>query len=132
MKAVINFQLLEDIQSYSFDPGFISKISERYRDVTCFDLDQLSGARTFEYALKVIAEADIVLFIISGKSNDRPYNLYSIAEAAFKKMDKFYVMDTLKDDKIVQYFRPLGKKFLSGKEWSEQEAFIINVLSPQT
>lgn len=132
MKAVINFQLLEDIQAYDFTPGILKEIRANYRSLTFFDLDQLSDSRIIEFALQLIAEADTVLFIISGKSNERPYNLYRIAEVAIKRKETFYVMDTLNDEKLFRYFGPLGKNFWTGKDDLKQESFITSALLPQT
>lgn len=132
MKAVINFQLLEDIHAYEFVPSNEFQIRDRFKNVTFFDLDQLSDHRLFEHARLLINEADTILLIVSGERNEKSYNLHGLAEASMKRKDSFFVLNTVDDKRIDRYFGPLGNNYLAGKDPSVNDSFIINALSDQT
>ncbi|GEM_PF-1456938 len=131
MKAIINFQVIEDFRSYSFGGPFTPFIQENFCDFSFYDLDQFSDQELFEYGRTMIDAADRVLLIIGGSENIRPDKLYLLQNLIMAGRGKCFVLSTIHNEEVDEYFRDLGEQYCTRKEEEQQKQFIIAALSDQ-
>lgn len=131
MKAIINFQVIEDFGTYPFGGPFTPFIQENFCDFSFYDLDQFSDQDLFEYGRTMIEAADRVLLIIGGSEDTRPDKLYLLQNLIMICRDKCFVLSTIHNEVVDQYFNDLGEQYCARKEEELQKQFIITALSDQ-
>ncbi len=131
MKAIINFQVIEDFRTYPFGGPFTPFIQENFCDFSFYDLDQFSDQDLFEYGKSMIEAADRVLLIIGGSENTRPDKLYLLQNLIMAGRDKSFVLSTIRNEVVDEYFSELGDHYCVRQEEDMQKRFITAALSDQ-
>jgi hypothetical protein len=131
MIAVINFQMIGQINQYSFELPYQSFISNLNTKCLFLDADQYSDGVLVGQIQEAANEATKVLMILSGDENAELKNLLWIGEWVLSNKDKVFVLDLVQNSFTIRWSKLLNEHYCADKAEELKESFIKNALQAQ-
>lgn len=131
MIAVINFQLIDEINQYSFELPYQNFISNLNTECLFLDADQYSDGVLISQIQEVASGAERILLILSGDENAELKNLLWIGEWVLKSKKKVFVLDMVENSFTKRWSKILQEHYCADKTEGLKELFIKNALQAQ-